>query len=75
MTETKTQSPETAASTPAKKAPRTAAARRKKKVAGRKKRAKKLATNKDFAKQYFEAKSKRSVEKKSGFRKKKSKKK
>lgn len=42
---------------------------------GRKKRKLKLKTDKDFAKTYFEAKSKRSVEKKSAFRKKKTKKK
>jgi len=50
-------------------------ARRKKKVEGRKKRAQKLKTDKDFAKQYFEGKSKRSTDKKSAFRKKKSRKK
>jgi len=49
--------------------------RKKKKAEGRKKRAVKLKTNKDFAKQYFEGKSKRSTDKKSAFRKKKSKKK
>ncbi len=42
---------------------------------GRKKRTLKLKTDKEFAKTYFEAKSKRSTEKKSAFRKKKSKKK
>jgi hypothetical protein len=42
---------------------------------GREKRNAKLATNKEFAKTYFEAKSTRSTAKKSTFRKKKSKKK
>ena len=42
---------------------------------GRDQRNAKLATDKEFAKTYFEAKSKRSTEKKSVFRKKKSKKK
>jgi hypothetical protein len=42
---------------------------------GRNKRKLKLQSDKEFAKTYFEAKSKRSVEKKSAFRKKKSKKK
>lgn len=49
--------------------------RRRKRVEGRKKRKLKLQTNKEFAKAYFEAKSKKSSEKKSAFRKKKSKKK
>jgi hypothetical protein len=49
--------------------------RRRKKAEGRKKRVLKLKTDKEFAKQYFEARSKRSAEKKSAFRKKKSKKK
>lgn len=49
--------------------------RKKKRTEGRKKRALKLKTDKEFAKQYFEGKSKRSAEKKSAFRKKKSKKK
>jgi len=49
--------------------------RRKKKTEGRKKRTLKLRTNAEFAKQYFEAKSKRSTDKKSAFRKKKTRKK
>jgi len=49
--------------------------RKRKKAEGRKKKAQKLQSNKEFAKSYFEAKSKRSTEKKSAFRKKKSKKK
>jgi hypothetical protein len=49
--------------------------RKKKKAEGRKKRSLKLKTDKEFTKQYFEAKSKRSNDKKSAFRKKKSKKK
>jgi hypothetical protein len=49
--------------------------RRKKKAEGRKKRSVKLHTDKEFAKQFFESKSKRSTDKKSAFRKKKSKKK
>lgn len=49
--------------------------RRRLKKEGRKKRALKLKTNKEFAKAYFDARSKRSTEKKSAFRKKKSKKK
>jgi hypothetical protein len=51
------------------------ALRRRLKVAGRKKRALKLASDKEFAKTFFEARSKRSVDKKSTFRKKKSRKK
>jgi len=50
---------------------KTAPSRRKLKAAGRKKRAQKLATDKDFAKSFHEAKSKRAVEKKASFRKKK----
>ncbi len=42
---------------------------------GREKRALKLVSDKEFAKTFFEARSKRSTEKKSAFRKKKSKKK
>ncbi len=42
---------------------------------GRKKRKLKLATDKEFAKTYFAAKSKRSTDKKSAFRKKKARKK
>jgi hypothetical protein len=49
--------------------------RKRKKAEGRKKRTLKLRTDKEFAKQYFEGKSKRATDKKSGFRKKKSKKK
>lgn len=49
--------------------------RRTLKTQGRKKRQLKLKTDKEFAKKYFEAKSKRSTDKKSAFRKKKSKKK
>lgn len=49
--------------------------RKKKKTEGRKKRAQKLKTNKEFAKIFFDAKSKRSTDKKAAFRKKKSKKK
>jgi len=48
-----------------------APSRRTLRAKGRKKRAAKLATDKDFAKTFFEAKSKRSADKKSGFRKKK----
>lgn len=42
---------------------------------GRKKRTLKLRTDKEFAKTFFEARSKRSTDKKSAFRKKKSRKK
>ena len=48
--------------------------RRTLRTAGRKKRALKLKTDKEFAKTYFTAKSKRSVDKKSAYRKKKNKK-
>ena len=41
------------------------------KAAGRKKRAAKLATDKEFAKAFFAAKSKRATDKKAGYRKKK----
>jgi hypothetical protein len=51
------------------------ATRRRKKTAGRKKRVLKLKTDKEFAKTFFEARSKRSNDKKSTFRKKKSRKK
>lgn len=51
------------------------ALRRRKKAAGRKKRTLKLRTDKEFAKTFFEARSKRSTDKKSAFRKKKSRKK
>ncbi|MEK6707174.1 MAG: hypothetical protein AABZ06_15465 [Bdellovibrionota bacterium] len=49
--------------------------RRRLRADGRKKRKLKLKTDKEYSKAYFEAKSKRSAEKKSAFRKKKSKKK
>ncbi len=49
--------------------------RRRKKTEGRKKRVTKLKADKDFAKKYFEGKSKRAIDKKAAFRKKKSKKK
>jgi hypothetical protein len=49
--------------------------RRRKKAEGRKKRAQKLSTDKEFAKQYFESRSKRAADKKSAFRKKKTRKK
>lgn len=64
-------------STPAesKKATPTPPGRRRKKAEGRKKRVLKLKTDKDFAKKYFEAKTKRSTDKKASFRKKKTKKK
>lgn len=61
----------TTATTPAKGA----LGRRKLRTEGRKKRALKLKTDKEFAAKYFEAKSKRANDKKSAFRKKKSKKK
>jgi hypothetical protein len=51
------------------------AKRRKAKTAGRKKRVLKLRSDKEFAKTYFEARSKRSNDKKSAFRKKKTRKK
>jgi hypothetical protein len=51
------------------------AARRKARRAGNKKRDVKLHADKEFAKTYFEARSKRSTDKKSAFRKKKSRKK
>ncbi len=51
------------------------ALRRRLKAAGRKKRALKLQADKAFAKTFFEARSKRANDKKSAFRKKKSKKK
>lgn len=49
--------------------------KRKAKAEGRKKRNLKLKTDKEFAKGYFEGKAKRAADKKSAFRKKKSKKK
>lgn len=59
-----------AVKTPAEKNARRAARR-----AGKKKLTSKLATDREFSKTYFAAKSKRSTDKKSAFRKKKSKKK
>ena len=50
-------------------------ARRKAKTAGRTKRTLKLRSDKEFAKAYFEARSKRANDKKAAFRKKKSRKK
>ena len=50
-------------------------ARRKAKTAGRTKRKLKLRTDKEFAKTYFEARSKRANDKKAAFRKKKTRKK
>jgi hypothetical protein len=49
--------------------------RKRKKTVGRKKRVAKLKTDATFAKAYHEGKSKRAADKKSAFRKKKSKKK
>ncbi len=49
--------------------------RKKLRALGRKKRAQKLSTDREFAKTHFAAKSKRSTDKKSAFRKKKSRKK
>jgi hypothetical protein len=49
--------------------------RKVKKAAGRKKRVEKLKTDKNFAKTYFEAKSKKANDKKSAFKKKKNRKK
>ena len=48
--------------------------RRKLKKIGREKRKTKIHADKEFAKKFFEAKSKRSADKKTAFRKKKSKK-
>lgn len=62
----------TTTSTETKKAP---ISRRRKKAEGRKKRIAKLQSDKEFAKKFHAEKSKRSAEKKSAFRKKKSKKK
>ncbi len=71
--------------TPAKKAPKPVltaeertkkrSLRRKARAAGRKTRAKKIAGDREFAKTLFEARSKRSSDKKSAFRKKKARKK
>lgn len=49
--------------------------RDRKKLEGRKKRVLKLKTDPEFAKKYFESKSKRALDKKTAFRKKKRKKK
>ena len=51
------------------------AARRRKKAAGRKKRTLKLRSDKEFAKTFFEGRSKRANDKKAAFRKKKTRKK
>lgn len=51
------------------------ATRRRKKTEGRNKRTLKLRTDKEFAKTFFEARSKRANDKKAAFRKKKSRKK
>jgi hypothetical protein len=51
--------------------PRSKLSRKTRKAAGRKKRATKIKTDKEFAKSHFAAKSKRSIEKKAAFRKKK----
>ena len=48
--------------------------RKKIRAAARKKRKLKIRTDKEFAKTYFEGRSKRSIEKKAAFRKKKKKK-
>jgi len=66
---------ETTKSTEAKSPEALKGLRKRKKAAGRKKRALKLKSDKDFSKQYFEGKTKRAADKKSAFRKKKSKKK
>lgn len=73
-TNPETATPETPK--PAKKAPVAPArpanwGRKRIKTEGRKKRRQKLATDRDFAKAFFDAKSKRSTERKSAFRKKK----
>lgn len=65
MNETQTQTPTAAP------APKPALPRRVSRRLGRQKRQLKLKTDTAFAKTYFEAKSKRSTEKKSAFRKKK----
>jgi hypothetical protein len=51
------------------------ALRRRKKAAGRKKRSLKLRSDKEYAKTFFEGRSKRANDKKSAFRKKKTRKK
>ena len=53
------------------KTPKAKLSRKTKKTVGRNTRAEKLKTDKEFAKTYFAAKSKRSIEKKAAFRKKK----
>ncbi len=53
------------------KTPKAKLSRKTKKTVGRNKRAEKLKTDKEFAKTYFAAKSKRAIEKKAAFRKKK----
>jgi len=70
VTEVKAAKPAAGAAAPAVKV-----SRKKKKDLGRKKRVLKLKTDKVFSKAYHEAKSKRAVDKKAAFRKKKSKKK
>lgn len=65
----------TTTATKAKKTPSEANARRAARRAGKKKLSAKLHSDREFAKTYFGAKSKRAVEKKAAFRKKKSKKK
>jgi len=71
-TTTETKKPAGPASTPSAKANW---GRRKLRTEGRKKRQLRLKTDKEFAKTYFEARSKRSTDKKTAFRKKKSRKK
>jgi hypothetical protein len=70
VTEVKAANPATGAAAPADKV-----SRKKKKDLGRKKRVLKLKTDKVFSKAYHEGKSKRAADKKSAFRKKKTKKK
>jgi hypothetical protein len=65
----------TTTTTTDKDAAKTATLRKFLKKQGRKKRALKLQTDKEFAKTFFAARSKRSTDKKSAFRKKKSRKK
>ena len=71
-TETEVKAAKPAAGTAA---PATQVSRKKKKDLGRKKRVLKLKTDKAFAKAFHEGKSKRAADKKSAFRKKKTKKK
>ena len=70
VTEDKAAKPTAGAAAPVAKV-----SRKKKKDLGRKKRVLKLKTDKVFAKAYHESKSKRAADKKSAFRKKKTKKK